>query len=145
MSDKDFDRAMDWVFEREGGFQKNPKDVGNYYLGELIGTKYGISAASWAHLYDIPNLSKDAARAIYKAHYWQVSGANELSWPLNLLVFDTAVLHGVFAAMSWLDEVGLNPYAFAAKRLRVYTNSEDWEEFGRGWTNRVILLLEEMM
>ena len=141
-----FDRAMDWVFDREGGFQKNPKDRGNYYLGELIGTNFGISAASWAWKYDIPNLTKDQAREIYFEHYWLASGANELRWPLSLLVFDTAVLHGVSAAKAWLEEVGPNPYWFAAKRLSVYTNSpsEWWDEFGRGSVNRVILLLKEM-
>lgn len=146
VSDKDFNRATNWVFQREGGFQKNPKDAGNYYLGELIGTKYGISAASWAWKYDIPNLTKDQAREIYREHYWLASGADAIEWPLNLLVFDTAVLHGVGIAKVWLAEVGPNPYAFAAKRLRVYTNSkkEWWEEFGRGSVNRVILLLEEI-
>lgn len=141
-----FDRAMKWVFDREGGFQKNPKDSGNYYLGELVGTKYGISAASWAWKYDIPNLTKEQARAIYFEHYWMASRANGMEWPLNLLVFDTAVLHGLGTAKAWVEEVGLNPYAFAAKRLRVYTNSNEewWDEFGRGSVNRVILLLEEI-
>lgn len=139
-----WERAIAWVLKWEGGFQANPADVGNYYQGQLIGTKYGISAASWGHLYDIPNLTLDQAKAIYREHYWQASGADRLQWPLALLVMDTAVLHGTGTAQAWLREVGPNPYKFAAKRLRVYTKLPNWNEFGAGWVNRTADLLAEM-
>lgn len=54
-----------------------------------------------------------------------------------------AVLHGVGTAKKWLAEVGANPYAFAAKRLRVYTGMKNWSEFGAGWVNRTAALLQE--
>lgn len=139
----DFERAVQWILDREGGFQNNPADPGNYYNGQLIGTKYGISAASWGGQYDIQNLTIDQAKAIYREHYWRASGADKLAWPLSLLVFDTAVLHGVGAATTWLKEVGPNPYQFAAKRLYVYVNSGNWQEFGNGWVRRTADLLRE--
>ena len=122
----------------------DPNDSGNWYNGQLIGTKYGISAASWADQYDIPNLTLEQAQAIYRQHYWQASGADKLPWPACLLVFDTAVLHGVGTAAAWLSEAGPNAYAFAAKRLKVYVESDKWKHFGVGWTNRVAELLAEM-
>lgn len=137
-------RSIAWVLAKEGGFQKNPVDQGNYYQGQLIGTKYGISARSWGGQYDIPNLTIEQAKSIYLEHYWRKSGADQLEFPLCLLVFDTAVLHGIGAAQTWLKQVGPNAYAFAAKRLRVYTHSEEWEFFGAGWVNRVADLLEEI-
>ncbi len=137
-----FERAVAWIFDREGGFQNDPRDKGNYYDGELVGTKYGISAASWGGMYDIPNLTKEQAEAIYRQHYWLASNAHKYPWPLSLLVFDTAVLHGVGAAGAWLREVGPNPYAFAAKRLKVYVNSDNWHTFGNGWVRRLAALLE---
>lgn len=137
-----WERAIAWVLNEEGGFQNNPADTGNYYQGKLIGTKYGISAASWAHMYDIPSLTVEQAKDIYYQHYWLASGANKLDWPLCLLVFDTQVLHGMGA--TWLREVGPNPFLFAAKRQRVYTNMESWDEFGRGWINRLTRLFEEL-
>ncbi len=143
-SGTNWERAIAWILKWEGGFQNNPADVGNYYQGKLIGTKYGISAASWAHLYDIPNLTIEQAKDIYFVHYWQASGAHTLAWPLCLLVMDTAVLHGTGTARGWLKEVGSNPYAFAAKRLRVYTGLKNWKEFGAGWVNRTANLLAEM-
>jgi lysozyme family protein len=139
---------MAWLFTREGGYQNHREDIGNWTggavdVGELKGTKYGISAASYPEL-DIKNLTKRDASQLYHHDYWLASQANTYSWPLSLLVFDTAVLHGVGAAQSWISEVGTNPYAFAAKRLRVYTNSRNWKHFGAGWVNRTADLLKEM-
>ena len=40
-----FDPAYSIVLRLEGGYQNNPADKGNYNsLGDLVGTKYGISA-----------------------------------------------------------------------------------------------------
>ncbi|KKN74795.1 hypothetical protein LCGC14_0386880 [marine sediment metagenome] len=140
-----FDRAMQWIFKAEGGFQKNPKDPGNWYKGELIGTKYGISAASWAHRYDIPNLTRAQARFIDYKYYWLPSGADKLDWPFSLLLFDTAVLHGVTTAVGWQEQAGqMFDYSIFARRLRLYRDSENADEFGDGWRNRLIDLLEVM-
>lgn len=140
-------RARAFVARWEGGYQNNPADVGNWTgcavgQGENKGTKFGISACSYPHL-DIVNLTEAEADAIYFRDYWQASGADKLPWPYALLAFDTAVLHGVGTARKWMAEVGDNPYAFAARRLRVYTKLGNWSEFGAGWTNRVSNLLEE--
>jgi hypothetical protein len=137
-------RSLDFVFKWEGELSLDPNDSGNYYQGKLIGTKYGISAASWGGQYDIPNLTREQAQDIYFKHYWQASGADKLAWPLCLLVFDTAVLHGVGAAVAFAHESGPDPYAFAAKRLRIYVESSKWVHFGNAWVRRVADLLEAM-
>lgn len=142
--DSQFERALNFILLKEGGFQNNPADKGNYYNGQLIGTKYGISAASWGGEYDIPNLTIEQAATIYYKHYWLASGADKLSWPLSLLVFDTAVLHGVSTAVAWLQNVGPNPFMFAAKRLHIYTVLDNWPVFGAGWVNRVADLMAEI-
>lgn len=139
-----WERSIAWVLQREGGFQNNPNDQGNYYNGQLIGTKYGISAASWGGQYDIPNLTIEQAKDIYYQHYWLASGANKLDWPLCLLLMDTAVLHGTGTAKAWLKEVGLNPFLFAAKRMNVYTKMDNWHYWGAGWVNRLADLFKEL-
>lgn len=133
---------MAFVRRWEGGLSLDPNDPGNYYNGQLIGTKYGINAAVWGGLYDIPNLTEQEAEAIYRQHYWQASGADLLRWPLSLIVFDTAVLHGAGTAAMWLRELGPSPLAFAAKRLDAYVNSERWHFYGNAWVRRVAELLE---
>lgn len=140
-------RSRAFVAKWEGGYQNNPADKGNWTgcevgKGENRGTKFGISACSYPEL-DIPNLSIQEADAIYERDYWRASGADKLPWPYCLIVFDTAVLHGVGTARQWQAEVGNNAFAFAAKRLRVYTKLDNWHEFGVGWVNRVANLLEE--
>ena len=140
-----FSRAIAFVLEHEGGFQNIASDKGNWTggavgKGELKGTKYGISAASYPKL-DIANLTLETAREIYKRDYWERSGADELAWPLCLVVMDTAALHGAATAQVWLAEVGPNALVLAAKRLRSYTNMSGWPTSGIGWVRRVADLL----
>jgi hypothetical protein len=147
-SGDNWQRSYAFVSRWEGGYQNIHNDAGNWTggavgVGELKGTKYGITAASYPHL-DIKNLTPEQAERIYRADYWQASGANTLSWPACLLVFDTAVLHGVGTAKAWLSEFGPNPYIFAAKRLRVYTKMGNFDFWGKAWVQRVADLLEEM-
>lgn len=140
-------RSREFVRRWEGGLSLNPDDHGNWTggrkgVGELRGTNFGISAASYPML-DIANLTMEQADAIYFRDYWQASGADKLTWPYCLLAFDTAVLHGVVASRKWQVEAGNNAFAFAAKRLRVYTKLDNWQVFGAGWVNRTADLLEE--
>jgi hypothetical protein len=141
-------QTVEWILRWEGGFQNNPDDHGNWTggrkgVGILKGTKFGISAASFPEL-DIENLTREHATQLYFNNYWVPSGANQMAWPLCLLVMDTAVLHGVGTARNWFNEVGPNPFAVAAKRLHVYTRLDNWHVFGAGWVNRTADLLEAM-
>ncbi len=138
-------RSIDFVLAHEGGYQNNPADIGNWTggaqgAGENKGTNFGISAASYPNL-DIVNLTREQAIAIYQRDYWIPSGASALAWPACLIAFDTAVLHGVGTAQTWIAQVGTNPLAIAAKRLNVYTKLNNGDVFWRGWTNRVVDLL----
>jgi len=141
--DDRWERSYAFVRRWEGGLSLDPEDPGNYYQGQLVGTKYGISAAVWGGLYDIPNLTEAQAEAIYRQHYWQASGADRLPWPACLIVFDTAVLHGAGTASAWLRETGGDALAFAARRLKSYVQSDKWHFFGNAWVRREQELLEQ--
>lgn len=143
-----WNRSIAFVARWEGGYQNVENDAGNWTsgqvgVGENKGTNWGISAASYPHL-DIKNLTQIEAHEIFERDYWQASGANQLDWPACLLVFDTAILHGIGTAISWLEKVGPNPYVFAANRLRVYTKMKNWDFWGKAWVNRMADLLDEM-
>lgn len=133
----------------EGGYQNNPNDIGNWTgceigVGINKGTNFGISACSYPDL-DIINLTPQQAKEIFYRDFWVPSGASAmLTKELALLVLDTAVLHGVNAAKNWLDEVGPDPFEFAAKRLMVYVKHPKWNIFGLAWTKRVADLLNEI-
>uniref|UniRef100_A0A6M3K6F3 Putative glycoside hydrolase n=1 Tax=viral metagenome TaxID=1070528 RepID=A0A6M3K6F3_9ZZZZ len=77
----DFVKAHNLVMIHEGGYQANEADSGNYACGQLVGTKYGISAPTlqtWTGRCPSPdemkNLSKETARLIYKERFWDKLG-----------------------------------------------------------------------
>ena len=147
----DFRVALDFVLEHEGGLSMNPNDPGNWTggakgEGTLRGTKFGISAASYPNV-NIAKLTREQAADIYLSDYWRAAGCPALSFPKNVLVFDTAVQHGVGRAKRWAVE-HVDLWAFYGHRLRFYTrlssfyprfdgNGRKLPGYGRGWTARM--------
>lgn len=131
--DDHFGSAVRFVLAREGGYSNDPDDPG----GE---TKYGICKRFYPHL-DIKNLTRAEAEAIYKTDYWDRVGCPALPWPTDLIVFDTAVNHGVSFAASVADS---SPVDILFKRLARYTDIVGRRpasaKFLRGWVNRILLL-----
>jgi len=135
--DDDFDRAVEFIGIQEGGLSTDKGDLGNYYNGEFVGTKYGISARSWGHVYDIPNLTWEQAKQIYREYYWEDSGADKLPWPVSLMVFDAAVNQGAVTAKEWQLDAHQDPWRIIADRLRGYANSSTVAQHGAGWMRRL--------
>ena len=126
-----FNKALAFVLKWEGGYSNDPNDPG----GE---TKYGIDKRSHPGL-DIKNLTLEQASDIYKNEYWNKCKCDELEWPFDIIVFDTAVNMGPNRALvlfqenqSWTD------YLF--KRINFYCkiSSKTKDRYIKGWVNRVI-------
>jgi len=128
----DFDRAMEFTLKWEGGYVNDPKDPG----GE---TNWGISKRAYPML-DIKDLTRDEAKDIYEHDYWRKCGADALLWPMNLVVFDTAVNMGVHRAKIMLSEA---PYwrDYIIARIAYY-NRLNKPRYIHGWLNRVLDLYE---
>lgn len=81
-----FEKALEKVFENEGGFVDDPADAGG-------ATNYGISLKFLQKVKpectkeDIKNLTKEEAGELYKCHFWQ-DGLPEC---ISILVFDFSV------------------------------------------------------
>lgn len=133
-------RAWPIVLKIEGGLSLDPNDTGNWYNGKLIGTKYGISAAVWGGQYDIPNLTKEQALSIYKTAYWDAANCEALPWPMCLIVFDTAINHGVGVANKLLAHKPTQEEIYLGLRLLRYVEDPKWRHFGVAWGNRVEML-----
>jgi lysozyme family protein len=76
----------------------DPSDGGNWTsgtegVGELRGSKYGISAAAYPTI-DFASLTLLAAQAIQIRDYWGPVGADTLPPPLAFLVADAAYMSG---------------------------------------------------
>lgn len=156
----DFDKAFDRLISHEGKFTDDPKDRGNWTsgkigVGELKGTKYGISAMSYPHL-DIKNLTLAQAKAIYKEDFWDILG--DAHPAIKFQLFDAAVNHGRGNAIRFLqravraaddgiwgprsqaalEAMSLNDVLlrFMAYRFKFWTSLSTFSQYGRGWTNR---------
>lgn len=152
-----FETAVNLTLEKEGILSDHKDDAGGL-------TKYGISQAAYPGL-DIASLTKADAIAIYKRDYWDKAQCEEIPYPLDIMLFDTAVNHGVTAAVKILQEslgitadgvIGQETRAAARKannsiytvfminRLYAYTKAKSWPTFREGWKNRLVQLAKEV-
>lgn len=158
-----FDEAFKITVGHEGGLTLHRADRGNWTsgkvgVGELKGTKYGISAMSYPKE-DIRNLTLDRAKQLYKRDYWDKCRCDELPNGLRFHVFDTAVNSGVVRALKTLQQAAgskddgiIGPATLSAVRskdqcellllfysfrIAFYTSIGTFNTFGKGWMNRV--------
>lgn len=159
-----FDEAFKLLIGHEGGFQKDPRDRGNWTsgklgVGQLKGTKYGISAMTYPGE-DIENLTLERAKQLYARDFWGKAGADLVPDVLRYDVFDTAVNSGAKRAVQFIQRaVGVpddgvigpvtalaispvDPYRMLARfnghRLDFLNdNPELWATYGRGWAQRI--------
>lgn len=145
-------RVLPLILRYEGGYVDHPSDPG----GE---TKYGISKRSYPDL-DIQHLTIEDAGEIYYRDYWQVCRCDDLPRALALSVFDSAVNQGTHAAIKLLQDavavdtdgilgsvtleaarhgtLGNHLASFTTARILRYTNTRNFDVFGRGWVARAI-------
>jgi lysozyme family protein len=163
-----FDEAFQRVVGHEGKYQEDRADRGNWTsgiigVGELRGTKFGISAMAYPHL-DIKNLTLAQAKDIYKRDYWDRAKMGEYDPGFAFQVFDAQVNHGPGNAIRFLQRavgvaddgsVGRLTLAavkatsvtdlvmlFNSERLAFITRLEKFQRYGGGWVNRVALNLK---
>lgn len=131
----DFDTAIAFILDQEGGLVNNPEDPGKL-------TKYGISQAAYPTV-DIANLTVDDAKAIYRRDYWTPMGCDGMADPWALLALDSAVQHGIPEARLLLQS---NRIADALwHRVRFYDQLKTFNTFGRGWVKRMADLRDTLV
>lgn len=106
--------AFELVVKSEGKFSKDPNDPGNWSggkigRGELMGTKYGISAKSYGdklHSWgkSIGGLSLTDAQQIYKCDFWGRLKCDLLPSIHRAPLFSCAVNCGVKKAVKWYQQ-----------------------------------------
>jgi hypothetical protein len=128
-----FDLAFERLIGHEGKFTDVRADRGNWTsgkvgVGELKGTKYGISAMSYPML-DIKSLTLAQAKAIYQRDFWDRAGADEYDGAIGYQVFDAAVNHGIENSVRFLqravrvaDDGYIGPYTLKAVKAMSVTD-----------------------
>jgi lysozyme family protein len=158
-----FLKTMNNVLAYEGGFSIDPDDGGNWTggksgLGELLGTKWGISAASYPTL-DIKSISREQAISIYYRDFWDGKMMSNLPPQVAACVLDASINMGhgtavkllqsvvgteqdgvigphTVAACSQRDQDELVPEYLAARGV-YYAGLKNFSKFGKGWMTRL--------
>jgi lysozyme family protein len=164
MTTLNFDVIFQRLVGNEGVLSLDPHDRGNWTggkvgLGELRGSKFGISAAAYPHLV-IADLSVAQARELYRQDYWNRMQADQYPPALAYQMFDAAVNHGPETAVRLLqravgvaDDGDIGPVTmravqalslpdvlarFNGVRLDFMTRLSGWDTQGRGWARRIV-------
>lgn len=158
----DFDTAFERLLGNEGKLSLDPKDRGNWTsgevdVGELKGSKFGISAMSYPKE-DIRNLTKERAKEIYFRDFWNRIHADKLPDGVAFQAFDFAVNSGIETAIRKLqralgvaDDGRWGPITraaaeqmsesdiimrYVAERLDFWRSLSTWQHNGKGWAGR---------
>lgn len=150
-----FDEAFDLLIGHEGGYSDHPSDPGGrtmWGVTERVARSHGFTG-------DMRTLTRDEAKRIYRADYWEPTRAQELPQQVRFDVFDGAVNSGVKQSIKWLqravgvtDDGIIGPKTLAAvratapdrvakryngHRLRFMKDLKNWPSFSRGWADRI--------
>lgn len=99
-----FEQCLKHILQFEGGYVNHPADRGN-------ATNYGITqrvynawnALKGRTLESVERIDQGEVRDIYRERYWDACRCDDLPQPLDMVVFDTAIQHGVSRAIKWLQ------------------------------------------
>jgi lysozyme family protein len=130
---KEFERAVNFTLKMEGGLSEDKDDPGGT-------TKYGISKRAYPNL-NIKDLSLEGAKAIYYKDYWLKSHCDEFQFPMNIVIFDAAVHHGVSRAKELLKNTKTWE-EYLLKRIGFMTTCKNATKYMKGWSRRVVALYE---
>jgi len=170
-----YEHCLKYILEREGGYSNNPLDRGG-------ATNFGITQKTYntyltkhqLPLRSVEEIDSHEVSEIYKEEYWDKCRCSDIPFPLDLVVFDSAVQHGPTRASRWLQNcVGTSAdgvvgdktiYAVHDKvinkrledvldnyingRIAFYAqiikNDSSQAKFAKGWKNRMDSLIREI-
>lgn len=123
-----FEKSQAIVGLNEGGYQNDPEDDGNWYLGNLIGTNWGIAAPTLAGFLgrtptvaEMKKLSRATAELILKRNFWDKNNFGKLNnQSVATMLYDGAVNHGV-SGMRILAEKALSRLKHPLVYHKVFT------------------------
>ncbi len=147
MYSTDFEKALEFVLAREGGYVNDPDDLGG-------ATNKGITQSiynSWLKSIgkpskDVKNITDAEVKEIYYKNYWLAAGCDKMTSKFAVVCFDTAVNMGVsrvdefLKAAKWID---LNEFYLARiRKYNEFAKNQTQRKFLNGWLNRVFALID---
>jgi lysozyme family protein len=139
------------LFQWEGGYQCDPDDKGNYNSkGELVGTKYGVSANAYEAHYDIvpekeimENLTPEQASFVLLS-YWNNCKADDInSQSIANLFVDWYYMSGPAGIKSAQRVLNLVADSIVGHNTLATINAGDQSEvFSKLWLARMQFFLD---
>ena len=142
---ENWEKAINFVLNWEGEYSNDPQDAGGV-------TIYGI--AQKYHSQEVEQMEqlwkqgkkdecKEIAKGIYKAEYWDKINGDNLPYPRDIIMFDTAVNMGIGIAFSLNKKAPDNWREFLIERIKLYRDySKKNQRFLLGWLNRCLDLYD---
>ncbi len=143
MSKENFQKALEFVFHAEGGYNNDAADPGGpTNMGVTQDTYNAYRKRKKLPYNDVRNIKKQEATNIYYEDYWLPSGADKIDDPkLAIAMFDTAVLHSPYNAKQFYSRSDGSVEDFLNLRQKSYDNivakHPERKKFHEGWNNRV--------
>lgn len=142
-TNSEFETAMKYLYSVEGGYSNNKADKGgatNFGITQATYNSYRKNKGKAAQ--SVHNITKNEVEEIYFNNYWCLSGANKVkNKAIALILFDSAVNHGVGAAKQMYIRAGDNVENFLNLRLEKYNaivkRNPSQKVFLKGWNNRI--------
>lgn len=138
-----FKKAVEFVLKWEGEISNHPNDPGGLTIYGIASKYYPQEVQKMYELYkqNKKQEAKEIACKIYYENYWKKIGGDNLPFPLDMIVFDTAVNMGVNTALNLLKQSDNDVYRYLFLRVKKYVElakNSKLKVFLQGWLNRVI-------
>lgn len=136
---KDFEMALKFVLRWEGFISDDPNDKGGLTIWGISARSHKKAVLEMKKLIDKGKKSEafEICKKIYYEVYWLKSDCERMDFPLNIVVFDTAVNMGRSRARTFLKE-SKTWRDFLLRRLYTYSKFKQAKLYFRGWANRVL-------
>ncbi len=141
-NDKIFKDSMKIVFNHEGGYSDDPDDFGGKTnMGITQSTYDNYCKRKGIKTKEVKNLTKEEATNVYYNDYWKASRADKIDNPVGaLIMFDTAILHGVGRAKQFYKEANGDFEKMIQLRKNHYEKRvkevPSQKKYLNGWNNR---------
>ena len=164
-----FLESVKYVLQSEGGFVNNPKDPGGATNMGVTKASWISFVKKPVHDNDIKNLTSIDVIPFYKKRYWDICLCDNLPSGIDYCIFDYAINSGPIRSVETLrrliglehvgafDKKNIESYfkqnednkvlikKICSQRLSFLQSLKNYETFGKGWLNRVLMVQEKSL
>ncbi|HDK27099.1 MAG TPA: hypothetical protein ENG48_08445 [Candidatus Atribacteria bacterium] len=140
---KDFDKAVKFTLLREGFISDEPDDPGKLTIFGISSKWYPKEVTHLKKLINEGKIDKAKQYAIdfFYKEFWLKVNCDNLPYPFNLIIFDTAVNCGRSRARKFIDPYDdWRDYLFKRIEYHASLKSINAKKSLRGWINRCVKL-----